>query len=105
MVAKKYEKMKKVLKLPVRRLERSITQLKAYKKIISCGLVNLSSLDPNNMWDFSFGHALRQFLFFLVISSFGAALQLAFVCLLVEGGIRNVVVDRCIDCFSRHFSS
>jgi dolichol-phosphate mannosyltransferase len=46
----------------------------------------------NKVWtfedrNFSLGYALRQFLFFLLISSFGATIQLAFVYLLVEGGL------------------
>lgn len=52
----------------------------------------ISNFLLNKIWtfedrDFSFGYTIRQFLLFLIISSFGAAVQLAFVYLLVEGGL------------------
>ncbi|MGG6461094.1 MAG: GtrA family protein [Candidatus Eiseniibacteriota bacterium] len=47
----------------------------------------------NKIWtfedrDFSFGYTIKQFLLFLIISSFGAVVQLVFVYLLVEGGLQ-----------------
>jgi len=50
----------------------------------------------NKVWtfedrDFSLGYTLKQFSLFLIISSFGAAIQLAFVYFLVEEGLSYVM--------------
>ena len=53
----------------------------------------LSNFVLNKIWtfedrDFSFSHTFRQFILFVGISSFGAAMQLVLVYVLVESGLR-----------------
>jgi dolichol-phosphate mannosyltransferase len=54
----------------------------------------------NKVWtfqdlNFSFTHTTKQFLLFLIISSFGAAIQLAFVYVLVENGLQYAMSLLC----------
>ena len=54
----------------------------------------------NKVWtfqdlNFSLTHTFKQFLLFLIISSFGAAIQLAFVYVLVENGLQYAMSLLC----------